>query len=88
MMKPDERLMAEFACLDPVYVDGIARMTNLGATFSTFYWRWRPTEHGCEKAPAMVVVRPWSGMLCMTCPMLLAVRRERAPMAYEAAMAH
>ena len=38
----DARLIGDFACLDPVYVDGIAGTLNLGETFATLYFRWTP----------------------------------------------
>jgi hypothetical protein len=38
----DAQLIADFACLDPVYVDGIAGTLNLGETFATLYFRWTP----------------------------------------------
>jgi hypothetical protein len=38
----DGRLIADFACLDPVYVDGMAGVLNLGANFASLYFRWTP----------------------------------------------
>ena len=50
----EDRLLADFACLDPVYVDGIFTegVTNLGANFITPYFRWMPinTENGVRDA--------------------------------------
>lgn len=59
----DERLIADFACLDPIYTDGIAGYMNLGANFATLFFRWSPVriEDGqiiFERAPALCLVRP------------------------------
>jgi hypothetical protein len=35
----DERLIADFACLDPTYVDGLARMINLGDNVGSLFLR-------------------------------------------------
>lgn len=70
----DERLMADFACLDPIYVDGTAGAMNLGETFATLYFRWvavRSTDGGMtyERAPALYLVRPKSVITCAAaCP--------------------
>lgn len=65
----DEQLIAEFACLDPVYVQGIAGAINLGDTFATFYFRLAPkyTDNGVvvtERIPALYLIRPQSSIVC------------------------
>ena len=72
-MEMDERLMAEFACLDPVYVDGIAGLMNLGTNFSIQYFRWTPVgvEGGkvlYQKTAALRLVRPRASLIaCKSC---------------------
>jgi hypothetical protein len=36
----NERLMADFACLDPVYVEDAAGVVNLGTNFQLLLYRW------------------------------------------------
>jgi hypothetical protein len=65
-MEMTERLMADIAALDPVYVDGIAGLVNLGTNFGTVYFRFIPikSENGLimyEKTPVLYLVRPRSG---------------------------
>jgi len=50
MSDNNERLIADFGCLDPIYVDGIFAegVMSLGANFATPYFRgprrvWRAT---------------------------------------------
>jgi hypothetical protein len=62
-MGENDRLLADFACLDPIYVDGVAAILNLGPNFQMLFFRWVPTrsEHGVvtmEKAPAASIIRP------------------------------
>ena len=76
MDEMSERLMADFACLDPVYVDGIAGLTNLGGgNFGTLYFRWTAVGVGLhgklyEKTPALVLVRPTISVPCPKCPVM------------------
>jgi hypothetical protein len=65
----DAQLIGDFACLDPVYVDGIVGTLNLGETFATLYFRWtpRPGENGqvlFERTPAVYLVRPHASIVC------------------------
>lgn len=62
-----DRLLADIACAEPVYADGIAGAFNLGTNFLTCYFRWRPMQRDgvviWEKTPAVVVVRPRASLL-------------------------
>lgn len=65
----DERLMADFACLEPIYIDGAAGYMNLGANIVCFYYRWQVTkyENGnpvFEKMPALQIIRPKNSLVC------------------------
>ena len=81
-----ERLIADFACLDPVYVDGIFAegVMNLGANFATPYFRWTPTGRAgngvvsMERTPALLPggkLDFWkclvNGSHCSFCPIAL-----------------
>ena len=35
-----EKLIADFGCIEPVYVDGVAGLLNWGTNFATLYFRW------------------------------------------------
>lgn len=60
-MEMDERLMADFACLEPVYADGIAGLINLGENYGTLLYRWQRVGPGkLERVPALYLVRPRS----------------------------
>jgi hypothetical protein len=60
----DDNLLNKFACLDPVYVDGVFTegVVNLGANFATPFFRWTPTMRegrlAFEKIPALYMIRP------------------------------
>lgn len=63
-----ERLMADFACLDPVYVDDMAGVINLGTNFQMLFHRWSPQsdrEGGVafEKIPALTLILPRTSIL-------------------------
>jgi hypothetical protein len=61
----NERLIADFACLDPIYVDGAAGFLNLGDNFATRYYRWQlvgPDKF--EKTPAVYLIQPRRALLC------------------------
>jgi hypothetical protein len=65
----DAKLIGDFACLDPVYVDGIAGVTNLGTNFGTVFFRYVPvkSENGgmfYERTPVLYVVSPRSSLVC------------------------
>jgi hypothetical protein len=36
--------LADYAAIDPIYIDGIAGVFNLGANFGTMFFRWAPTR--------------------------------------------
>jgi len=83
----NDRLLADFACIDPVYVDGIARILNLGTNFQILYFRWVPTqsEHGLVtmvKTPAASVIRPKTSIRqcdLPNCGFLKWVETDKAP---------
>ena len=65
----DDRTLAEFSALDPVYVDGIAGVFNLGQNYSSVFFRWAPVRSDggiitYEKVPVMVLVQPRAGTIC------------------------
>jgi hypothetical protein len=57
-------MINDFACLEPLYVDGIVSeaVVNLGTNFATPYFRWSPTMREgrimLERVPALYVIRP------------------------------
>lgn len=81
----DERLMADFGCLDPVYVDGVAGVLNLGANFAMLFYRWAPMkQHGalvtCEQVPAVCIIRPRASLLCdHTCAFTQMLNAQHVP---------
>jgi hypothetical protein len=73
-MSTTDRLVADLACLDPVYVDGIILegVANLGPNFTTPFFRWVPTINSngvmvMERSPALLLVRP-RGRCCHARP--------------------
>jgi hypothetical protein len=84
-----ERLIADFACLDPVYVDGIFAegVMNLGANFATPYFRWAPRGRGdngdvsMERTPALFLIRPRSSLLPHS-PLAALIDRQPGPVHY------
>jgi hypothetical protein len=40
----DERLLADFASLEPVYVDGVLGLVNLGGNFAAVHYRLVPVK--------------------------------------------
>lgn len=79
-----DRLMADFACLEPIYVDGIAGVLNLGANFATLFFRWIPVSSAngiinYERTPAMNIVRPVASRVCKSCVYGWALDAQRAP---------
>ena len=61
--------LADFAAIEPIYVDGIAGVFNLGPNFATLFFRWIPVKSeggiiGYERAPAIVVTQPRSALIC------------------------
>jgi hypothetical protein len=64
-----ETLLGDYAALDPVYVDGIAGVFNLGPNFSTVFFRYNPvrTDNGIivyERTPTMLLIQPRSTLVC------------------------
>ena len=68
-----EKLLADFACLEPIYVDGIEKLLNFGTSFGILYYRWVAvrSEGGqtiYEKTPALHIRRPRSSLIaCRSC---------------------
>ena len=65
----DERLVEDFASLDPVYADGVLAFLNLGETFASVYYRFVPvkSEAGIvtlQKIPTLAIVQPRSSLVC------------------------
>jgi hypothetical protein len=68
-MDLNERLMADFACLDPVYVDDALGALNLGANCQLLLFRWQCVSHSAgefEKVPAVNLVFPRTSVLART----------------------
>ena len=85
MDEMSERLISDFACLDPVYVDGIAGLMNLGANFGTLYYRWKAVSANhqglvYEKAPALVIIRPITSIPCRKCPVIAEIIGSNGPL--------
>jgi hypothetical protein len=63
-MSSDDNLLNEFACLDPVYIDGVFTegVVSLGANFATPFFRWAPSMREgrviFERTPALYMIRP------------------------------
>jgi hypothetical protein len=80
----DERVIADFACLDPVYVDGVVTegVVNLGTNFATPFFRWTPIVRDgrttFEKTAALYVVRPIASLDPRDPPALL-LQGQRPP---------
>lgn len=73
MLEMDERLVADFGCVDPIYVDGVAGILNLGQNFGMLFYRMVPvcSEGGgiaLQQAPAVYLVRPKASVTL--CPVL------------------
>jgi hypothetical protein len=61
--------IADYAAIEPMYVDGVAGVFNLGANFGTMYFRWVPVRGDgggitYERSPAFVMVQPRAPLLC------------------------
>jgi hypothetical protein len=70
-MGENDRLLADFACIDPIYADGVAGVLNLGENFAMYFFRWVPSrsEHGIvtmEKVPAATIIRPKTSVTMCT----------------------
>jgi hypothetical protein len=70
----EENAMAEFAAIDPIYVDGrLDPLVNLGANFATYYFRWIPVQSKTgevlyKKTPALILIRPLASLdVCHDC---------------------
>jgi hypothetical protein len=67
----NEGLLANFACLDPVYVDDAGGAVNLGTNFQLLFYRWqRVSNHGdqrdYETVPAVNLILPRTSVLART----------------------
>ena len=76
MDEMSDQLIADFACIDPVYVDGVAGLMNLGENFAALYFRWKMVGVGThgklfERQPALVLVRPTTSVGCPKCPYMV-----------------
>jgi hypothetical protein len=64
----DERLINEIGNIDPVYVDGVATVLDLGPNFGTVYFRYVPVQSGGQiiytKTPILYLVRPRASSVC------------------------
>lgn len=59
----EEQLLIDIGCMEPVAVHGLLGLVNLGETFLTCYFRWRPVRSDGallvrEKVLAHVIARP------------------------------
>ena len=73
---------ADYAAIEPMYVDGVAGVFNLGANFGTMFFRWTPvrSEDGpvmFERSPGLVLVQPRSALLCGKSCRLNAIHKMR-----------
>jgi hypothetical protein len=63
-----ENHFEDFAALDPIYVDGVAAVFNLGPNFATMFFRWAPVKCNggviYERTSSHVIVQPRSSLLC------------------------
>jgi hypothetical protein len=72
MIIQDEGLLADIACIEPVAVDGLFGLVNLGETFLTCFYRWRAVkwENGVlvrEKVISLVISRPRTSLISCGC---------------------
>jgi len=68
MLELDERLMAEFSAIDPIYVDCLAGVLNLGCNFASLFARFAPMIGMGEMVPAAVIIRPKASIVhCGNC---------------------
>jgi hypothetical protein len=64
MLEIDDRLIADFACLDPTYVEDLGGVLNLGTTFAMLFHRWSPTSSSTfEKSAAVHLILPKTSIL-------------------------
>jgi len=64
----NERLLADFACLDPIYVEDAAGVVNLGTNFQLLFYRWqRVANYGdqrdYERTAAVNLILPRTSVL-------------------------
>jgi hypothetical protein len=92
-MSGDDNLLGEFACLDPVYVDGVFTegVVSLGANFATPFFRWIPSMREghviFEKTPALYMVRPIAS-LDPRDPLAVLLMGQRSPAQVATAFKH
>lgn len=68
MFNINDRLLADFACVDPTYVDEVGAVLNLGANFNMLFYRWTPVsaQDGrvqLEPTPAISLILPRTSVL-------------------------
>jgi hypothetical protein len=57
--------LADYAAIDPIYVDGVAGVFNLGVNFGTMLFRWVPVRsEGGGLTYESVLVQPRTSLLC------------------------
>ena len=59
-----ERLISEFACMEPIYADGVAGILNLGQNAAVYLFRYgysAETRTIC-RVPAVVLIRPQASL--------------------------
>jgi hypothetical protein len=63
----DERLLADWSSIDPVYVDDMVGVLNLGTNFNMLFYRWIPTASNgmisYEKSPVLSLILPRTSVL-------------------------
>jgi hypothetical protein len=62
----DDKQWLDASILDPVYVDGVGSVFNLGGNFGTVFFRFLPVRSGggiiYERSPVLYIVRPMSSL--------------------------
>jgi hypothetical protein len=63
----DDMLLADVPCLDPVYVDGVAGVLNLGDNFGTVFFRFVPVKQdngliAFQRTPTLYMIRPTNSL--------------------------
>lgn len=63
MLITDERTLAAIACIEPIHVDGMIGVIDLGETFLTCFYRLRAVKFDAgqmvyEREPVLSLVRP------------------------------
>lgn len=80
----DRKFFEDLPFIEPVHVDGVLGVFNMGTDFMTCYFRWRPAllasgQIGTEKVLAHVIVRPMTSILYRDGPMAKQLAGQRLP---------